>query len=97
MVAFYDSSASLSVPRSGERKLYVDLRRTPVELCWRLARAADMHLPRAGKRRIPSVDWWITSRCNLACDFCYGPVPSRDPVERREVILAALRNCSAPW
>jgi MoaA/NifB/PqqE/SkfB family radical SAM enzyme len=42
------------------------------------------------------VDWWITSRCNLACDFCYGPVPGRDPVERREVILSALRNCSAP-
>ena len=42
------------------------------------------------------MDWWITSRCNLACDFCYGPVPSRDPVERREGILAALRNCSAP-
>ena len=45
--------------------------------------------------RIPSVDWWITSRCNLACDFCYGPVPRRDPVERRESILAALRSCSA--
>src|ERR1700730_11978871 len=45
---------------------------------------------------IPSVDWWVTSRCNLACDFCYGPVPGRDPVERREAILSALRNCSAP-
>ena len=39
---------------------------------------------------IPSVDWWITSRCNLACDFCYGPVPGRDPVELRDQILEAL-------
>lgn len=42
------------------------------------------------------MDWWITSRCNLACDFCYGPVPGRDPVECREAILSALRDCSAP-
>jgi MoaA/NifB/PqqE/SkfB family radical SAM enzyme len=39
---------------------------------------------------IPSVDWWVTSRCNLACDFCYGPVPGHDPVERRDEILQAL-------
>jgi MoaA/NifB/PqqE/SkfB family radical SAM enzyme len=44
---------------------------------------------------IPSVDWWITSRCNLACDFCYGPVPDRDPVSLREDILTAIKNCSA--
>ena len=44
---------------------------------------------------IPSVDWWITSRCNLACDFCYGPEPTRDPVELREKILAAIAACSA--
>ncbi len=62
-----------------------------------LAAAADT-LPPAGRddAQIPSVDWWITSRCNLACDFCYGPVPRRDPIERREAILSALRNCSAP-
>ena len=44
---------------------------------------------------IPSVDWWTTSHCNLACDFCYGPVPGRDPVERRPDILAALAASSA--
>jgi MoaA/NifB/PqqE/SkfB family radical SAM enzyme len=62
-----------------------------------LAAAPDTLMP-AGQDdpRIPSVDWWITSRCNLACDFCYGPVPRRDPVERREAILSALRSCSAP-
>jgi MoaA/NifB/PqqE/SkfB family radical SAM enzyme len=44
---------------------------------------------------IPSVDWWTTSRCNLACDFCYGPVPGQDPVERRPGILEALAASSA--
>ncbi len=44
---------------------------------------------------IPSVDWWITSHCNLACDFCYGPVPDRDPVGRRNEILRALADSSA--
>jgi MoaA/NifB/PqqE/SkfB family radical SAM enzyme len=44
---------------------------------------------------IPSVDWWITSRCNLACDFCYGPVARKDPVGLREAILSALETCSA--
>ena len=44
---------------------------------------------------IPSVDWWITSRCNLACDFCYGPVPGKDPVQRRAGILEALAASSA--
>lgn len=47
------------------------------------------------KAEIPSIDWWITSRCNLACDFCYGPVPGRDPVERRLEILDALAASSA--
>jgi MoaA/NifB/PqqE/SkfB family radical SAM enzyme len=41
------------------------------------------------------VDWWITSRCNLACDFCYGPAPGRDPVALRDDIVAALETCSA--
>jgi len=44
---------------------------------------------------IPSVDWWMTSRCNLACDFCYGPVPGQDPVELRPGILQALAGSSA--
>jgi MoaA/NifB/PqqE/SkfB family radical SAM enzyme len=44
---------------------------------------------------IPSVDWWTTSHCNLACDFCYGPVPGKDPVELRPGILEALAASSA--
>jgi MoaA/NifB/PqqE/SkfB family radical SAM enzyme len=44
---------------------------------------------------IPSVDWWITSRCNLACDFCYGPEPGRDPTDLRDAILASLKDSSA--
>lgn len=39
---------------------------------------------------IPSVDWWVTSRCNLACDFCYGPVPNADPLHLRGDIAAAI-------
>jgi MoaA/NifB/PqqE/SkfB family radical SAM enzyme len=60
-----------------------------------LANAADPSLSARPKAEIPSVDWWITSRCNLACDFCYGPVPGKDPVERRADILAALAVSSA--
>jgi MoaA/NifB/PqqE/SkfB family radical SAM enzyme len=44
---------------------------------------------------IPSVDWWIISQCNFACDFCYGPVPGRDPVSLRADILAAIKDSSA--
>ncbi|HEY2578879.1 MAG TPA: radical SAM protein [Streptosporangiaceae bacterium] len=44
---------------------------------------------------IPSIDWWITSRCQLACDFCYGPVPGRDPVGLRDEIVTALEKSSA--
>jgi MoaA/NifB/PqqE/SkfB family radical SAM enzyme len=39
---------------------------------------------------IPSVDWWVTSRCNLHCDFCYGPTPSVDPVQLRDRIATAI-------
>ncbi len=59
------------------------------------AGAAGAPLSAGPKAEIPSVDWWITSRCNLACDFCYGPVPGRDPVERRPEILNALAASSA--
>jgi MoaA/NifB/PqqE/SkfB family radical SAM enzyme len=45
--------------------------------------------------KIPSVDWWITNNCNLACDFCYGPKPGRDPVGLREKIVEALASSSA--
>ena len=44
----------------------------------------------------PSVDWWITSRCNLACDFCYGPTPGKDPVDLRDEILRSLKDSSVP-
>jgi MoaA/NifB/PqqE/SkfB family radical SAM enzyme len=60
-----------------------------------LAEAVDT-LPVAGARTvIPSVDWWTTSHCNLTCDFCYGPVPTRDPVELRYDILQAIEASSA--
>jgi MoaA/NifB/PqqE/SkfB family radical SAM enzyme len=60
-----------------------------------LAEAVETPLPAEPKAEIPSVDWWMTSRCNLACDFCYGPVPGKDPVERRPDILQALAASSA--
>jgi MoaA/NifB/PqqE/SkfB family radical SAM enzyme len=44
---------------------------------------------------IPSVDWWVTSRCNLACDFCYGPVPGADPVDLRPRIARAISGSPA--
>jgi MoaA/NifB/PqqE/SkfB family radical SAM enzyme len=44
----------------------------------------------------PSVDWWITSRCNLACDFCYGPIPGKDPADLRDEILRSLKDSSVP-
>jgi MoaA/NifB/PqqE/SkfB family radical SAM enzyme len=45
---------------------------------------------------IPSVDWWITSQCNLSCDFCYGPDPEeKGPVGLRAGILRALEESSA--
>jgi MoaA/NifB/PqqE/SkfB family radical SAM enzyme len=40
-------------------------------------------------------DWRITSRCTLACDFCYGPVPGNDPTQLRTRIFDSLRNSSA--
>jgi len=60
-----------------------------------LAEAVGTPRPARPKAEIPSVDWWMTSRCNLACDFCYGPVPGQDPVERRPEILQALAASSA--
>jgi MoaA/NifB/PqqE/SkfB family radical SAM enzyme len=51
--------------------------------------------PAGPTTEIPSVDWWTTSHCNLTCDFCYGPVPGKDPVELRPDILEALAVSSA--
>ena len=44
----------------------------------------------------PAVDWWITSHCNLACDFCYGPTPGLDPVDKRDDIVRSLKDSSVP-
>lgn len=60
-----------------------------------LADAVGSPLPAGPKVEIPSVDWWTTSRCNLACDFCYGPVPGQDPVGLRYDILQAIAASSA--
>jgi MoaA/NifB/PqqE/SkfB family radical SAM enzyme len=60
-----------------------------------VAEAVGAPLSAGPKTEIPSVDWWTTSHCNLACDFCYGPVPGKDPVERRDDILEALAASSA--
>ena len=60
-----------------------------------LAEATGAPSSAGPKTEIPSVDWWMTSHCNLACDFCYGPVPGKDPVERRAEILEALAASSA--
>jgi MoaA/NifB/PqqE/SkfB family radical SAM enzyme len=43
----------------------------------------------------PSIDWWITSRCNLACDFCFGPKPDRDPASLRGAIVDRIERSSA--
>jgi MoaA/NifB/PqqE/SkfB family radical SAM enzyme len=59
------------------------------------AEAAGTSLLARPATEIPSVDWWITSHCNLSCDFCYGPVPGNDQVGRRPEILEALAACSA--
>jgi MoaA/NifB/PqqE/SkfB family radical SAM enzyme len=59
------------------------------------AEAAGTSLFARPTTEIPSVDWWITSHCNLTCDFCYGPVPGKDQVERRPEILEALAACTA--
>jgi MoaA/NifB/PqqE/SkfB family radical SAM enzyme len=61
----------------------------------RAPREASNSQPREFEPGIPSVDWWVTSRCNLSCDFCYGPKPASDPVELREMIAARIRESTA--
>jgi MoaA/NifB/PqqE/SkfB family radical SAM enzyme len=39
-------------------------------------------------------DWRVTSHCTLSCDFCYGPVPGKDPVHLRSSIACALIDSS---
>jgi len=60
-----------------------------------LAEPVDVPPSAGPEAKIPSVDWWTTSHCNLACDFCYGPVPGKDPVERRADIVQTLAASSA--
>jgi MoaA/NifB/PqqE/SkfB family radical SAM enzyme len=60
-----------------------------------LAEAVGAPLVAEPEAKIPSIDWWVTSHCNLACDFCFGPRPSRDPIELRGEILQALAASSA--
>jgi MoaA/NifB/PqqE/SkfB family radical SAM enzyme len=60
-----------------------------------LAEAVGAPLAAEPGAKIPSIDWWMTSHCNLACDFCFGPRPGRDPVELRGEILRALVSSSA--
>jgi MoaA/NifB/PqqE/SkfB family radical SAM enzyme len=67
----------------------------PLDAGGTLAEAAGALPPREPKAEIPSIDWWMTSHCNLTCDFCYGPVPGKDPVERRQDIYQALADSSA--
>jgi MoaA/NifB/PqqE/SkfB family radical SAM enzyme len=51
--------------------------------------------PSGRDEAIPSIDWWVTSRCNLSCDFCYGPAPAKDPAGLREAIFSAIASSSA--
>lgn len=45
-----------------------------------------------GQTEIPSVDWWITSRCDLACNFCYGSAPTKDPIEIRDAMTGIQQS-----
>ena len=62
-----------------------------------LAGSAGIPLSAGQKTEIPSVDWWTTSHCNLACDFCYGPVPGKEPFERRPDIVEASWSPPLAW
>jgi MoaA/NifB/PqqE/SkfB family radical SAM enzyme len=55
----------------------------------------EQNQPRSATTKIPSIDWWITSRCNLHCDFCYGPVPETDPRDLRTHISNAISSAPA--
>ena len=56
---------------------------------------AHLEMQREMVAGIPSVDWWITNRCNLSCDFCYGPSPGNDQPDQREEVLRSLSDSSA--
>lgn len=42
----------------------------------------------------PSIDWWVTSKCNLSCDYCYGPRPddSENNYIRNTILRAICRS-----
>ncbi|AJW78292.1 radical SAM protein [Clavibacter michiganensis] len=44
----------------------------------------------------PSVDWWMTSRCNLTCDYCWGPVPTKDDNSLRAIIAESILASQTP-
>ena len=88
------SSIALGLPAAGGRFLILREGRS-LDAGGTLAEAVGAPLSAGPKVEIPSVDWWTTSRCNLACDFCYGPVPGKDPVDRRYDILQAIAASSA--
>jgi MoaA/NifB/PqqE/SkfB family radical SAM enzyme len=87
-VALSKSTTCISTPKSGSMK-----GRCVTSQGFRneaLASERSFH-PRAPlAHQIPSIDWWITSRCNLQCDFCYGPAQNRDARQLRAQISNAI-------
>ncbi|WP_201578825.1 radical SAM protein [Psychrobacter sp. Pi2-52] len=38
-----------------------------------------------------TIDWFVTSKCNLKCDFCYGPYPES---ESRDILKSIAQQIS---
>ena len=45
--------------------------------------------------QLPSIDWQITNRCNLTCNYCYSQKSADGPVELRSRIAEAIARSSA--
>ena len=41
-----------------------------------------------------TIDWFVTSKCNLKCDFCYGPYPESESREILKKIAYQISNSS---
>ena len=41
-----------------------------------------------------TIDWFVTSKCNLKCDFCYGPYPESEIREILKKIAYQISNSS---